>query len=192
VWTDTAKANWVLEKYETDPRNVGNLSVAIVDIVRRDLDALSYMPDDHFHSSFLRPFFDLVEARFLACNYSRERARARAASRNEMNTDNLVYQVDLFHGGVWHALSQLECEIMMWINVQWLELHNRQVHDGLGVLGPRPDRWWEYTRAWSQQWWETLRRLDCLNEQYTRDYFVSPTLGVVRGISEWNKPYGHV
>jgi hypothetical protein len=54
VWTDTAKAYWVLEICETDPRNVGNLSVAIVDMVRRDLDALSDMPDDHFHSSFLR------------------------------------------------------------------------------------------------------------------------------------------
>ena len=194
VWTDIAKANWVLEKCTTDPRNVGNLSVAFLDMVRRDLDALSDMPasrDNHYHSSFLRAFFDLADVRFLPCSVSRQRARDRLAAHNGMNSGNLVYQVDLFHGGVWAALSQLEMEITMWINVQWMELHNRQVRDNRGVLGPRPDRWWVYTLPWSQHWWDTLRRLDNMNEQYSRDYFVSHTLGDVRGISEWNKPYGH-
>ena len=154
VWTDIAKANWIFEKCTTDPRNVGNLSVAFVDMVRRDLDALPDMPNGrnkHYHSSFLRPFFDLAEVRLLPCGESKQRARDRLAARNDMNSNNLVYQVDLFHGGVWAALSQLEIEIMMWINVQWMELHNRQARDNLGVLGPRPDRWWEYTQPWSQQ-----------------------------------------
>jgi hypothetical protein len=193
VWTDDAKANWVLDKCQSDPRNVGNLAVAFVDMVRRDLDSLSEMSssaNNYFHSSFLRPFFDMANARFLGDAHSRDRTRARREGRDDVNLE-LVYQLDLFMGSTWSVLSQLDCEITSWINRQWLELHNLEAQDNLCVLEPLPGRWWEYNRAWSTQWWEYLRRLDNMNEQHSRNCFVSSDLGDVRGLSEWNKPYGH-
>lgn len=193
VWTDDAKANWILNKCLSDPRNVNNLAVAFVDMVRRDLDSLSEMSsnvNNYFHSSFLRPFFDIANAQLLGDEHSRHRARVRREARNDENLE-LVYQLDLFQGSTWSVLSKLDLEITAWINRQWLELHNLGAQDNLGVLEPRPNRWWEYNRAWSLQWWEYLRRLDNLNEQRTRDYFVSSDLGDIRGLSEWNKPYEH-
>ena len=193
VWTDHAKANWVLDKCETDPRNVGNLAVAILDMVRHDLDAFPDMDSNehnHYHSSFFRDFLAIANTRFLSCDHSRLRARTRRESRGVMSLE-LVYQLDLFQGSVWLVLAEMECEITLHIHRQWLELHNLQARDNLGVLGPRPEHWSEYHRPWSQQWWEYLRRLDNMNEQLNRAYYVPYTLEDVRGLDAWNKPYGH-
>ena len=61
---------------------------------------------------------------------------------------------------------------------------------GYGTLQPRPDHWRDSCDPWSKQWWSYLRRLDGLNEQRSRPYYISDVLGDVRGMSEWNAPFG--
>ena len=80
-------------------------------------------------------------------------------------------------------------EITEWINVQWMELNELRLRDNLGVLEARTDRWWNGSRPWSSPWWNHLRRLDGINEQRSRPYFISTDLGDVRELSEWNKPF---
>lgn len=120
---------------------------------------------------------------------SRARARARRDPFQQVNIE-LFYQIDQFMSPIWFVLSKLELEITEWINVQWLVLGELRLRDNLGVLEPRPDRWWIGARPWSTQWWNYLRRHDGFNEQRTRPYFVSVDLGDVRGLSEWNMPFG--
>lgn len=67
TWTDHAKANWTLEKVQSDPRNANNLAIAIIDMVRRDLDAfpdMSTNTNNYYHTSWFRDFIDIANAHF--------------------------------------------------------------------------------------------------------------------------------
>ena len=196
VWTDDERANWALRRVEYDPASITNLAIAILDMVRRDLDAIQDMDDDEFHTSWFFLFIALATDMFAPTNLERSAARARLGEANAagvVTTINreLFYYIPQFTGPIWVVLSEIEVEITTWIHVQWQELAELNLRDDRGMLQNRPTSWRDSCRPWSIQWWSYLRRLDGINEQRNRPYYINHKhLGDVRGLSEWNVPYG--
>ena len=189
VWSNYDKAKWVLYKVEFDPPMIDNLGIAAVDMVRHDLDQLDDMTDDSFRSSWLCKFIELARHRFLEMDQEYDLAR-RSREHYQDPNEELFYHIPAFSSPIWFVLSKLELEITLWIHVQWQELAELNLRDNYGTLQPRPDHWRDSCEPWSKQWWSYLRRLDGLNEQRSRPYYISDVLGDVRGMSEWNAPFG--
>ena len=189
VWSNHDKAKWVLHKVEFDPPNIDNIGIAIVDMVRHDLDAMDDMTDDNFRSCWLCKFILLAKRRFFESDLDYERAR-RSREQYQDPNEELFYHLPAFSSPIWFVLSKLELEITLWIHVQWQELAELNLRDSYGTLQARPDGWRDSCRPWSRQWWSYLRRLDGLNEQRNRPYYICDALGDVRGLSEWNAPFG--
>jgi hypothetical protein len=190
-----------MAKLKWDPVNHYNLAVAIIDMVRHDIDQLE---DFHIHTTWYHDLIFAAKQHFLQDYRQLVEARARRdvmiTAATALLTDGetvpkvnreLFYQIDFIAADpIWFVLSQLEYEITHWIHRNWLELHMFGARDEDGSLPERPSEWMIATEPWTYGWWRYLRRLDNMNIQLTRPYYISVLLMDVHEMSEWNMPYG--
>ena len=201
TWSNGQKVEWAMAKLKWDPVNHYNLAVAIIDMVRHDIDQLE---DFHIHTTWYHDLIFAAKQHFLQDYRQLVEARARRdvmiTAATALLTDGetvpkvnreLFYQIDFIAADpIWFVLSQLEYEITHWIHRNWLELHMLGARDEDGLLPERPSEWMIATAPWTYGWWRYLRRLDNMNIQRNRPYYINVLLGDVREFSEWNMPYG--
>ena len=60
----------------------------------------------------------------------------------------------------------------------------------IGDLDDRPVQWMLQIPAWTPAWWRYLSRVDRVNLEHSRPYYVSTVLGDARLTDEWTMPYG--
>ena len=78
-----------------------------------------------------------------------------------------------------------------WIHTQQTELRTLGLEDGAGcTLSDRPIQWMLQTPTWTYAWWSRLRRVDRINLEHSRPYYVSEVLGDARLTDESTMPYG--
>jgi hypothetical protein len=187
TWSDNDKAQWGLQKAMDDPHNMGNLAIAIIDMVRRDLAHIAGYDDDDYHSSWFRLFMDLMKHEYLPDDYAYKAARDRRDHSGVVGQE-LFYYLDRCQDPMWGILQHLETTITEWIYTQWLELRLLFEGDSLHHVPERDPHW--SANAFSTGWWRRLSRLDGLNEQRSRRFYVSSLLGDVRDLDDYNMPFG--